>query len=71
MSDISFYDNGEAISFDRFCQNIFQARQVIRKVEADKVLLFDENSYQFSVWLFALIFEKKHVLLPPNSQSGT
>jgi len=71
MSDICFYGNGQAISFASFCQNIFQARQVIKKLKGNKVLLFDANSYKFSVWLFALIFEKKHVLLPPNAQSGT
>ncbi|MGB1263383.1 MAG: AMP-binding protein [Cognaticolwellia sp.] len=59
------------ITFSRFCEDIFQARAAIKKVPANKVLLFDADSYQFSVWLFALIFEKKHVLLPPNAQAGT
>lgn len=43
----------------------------VRKISGNKVLLFDADSYQFSVWLFALIFEKKQVLLPPNAQAGT
>ena len=71
MSDICFYCHDQAISFDRFCQDVFLARQTIKKTSGNKVLLFDSDSYQFSIWLFALIFENKHVLLPPNAQVGT
>ena len=71
MNNFCFYRNGQFITFESFCQSVSQARTAIRKVPATKVLLFDADSYQFAVWLFALIFEKKHVLLPPNAQAGT
>lgn len=71
MSDIGFYCHGQTISFDRFCQEVVHARQAVKKISGNKVLLFDADSYQFSIWLFALIFEKKHVLLPANAQAGT
>jgi acyl-coenzyme A synthetase/AMP-(fatty) acid ligase len=71
MNDLCFYSYGQGITFDTFRQNVLAARAAIKKVPCNKVLLFNADSYQFSVWLFALIFEKKHVLLPPNAQVGT
>lgn len=71
MSDFCFYRNGQFITFSTFCQRVSSARAAIRKTSGKNVLLFDADSYQFSIWLFALILEKKHVLLPPNAQAGT
>jgi len=71
MSDSCFYDAGKEITFKRFCQDVEKARQAVKNCPGNKVLLFDANSYQFSIWLFALIFEHKQVLLPPNAQKGT
>tara|TARA_R110000744_G_scaffold1965_6_gene7676 strand:+ start:5993 stop:7363 length:1371 start_codon:yes stop_codon:yes gene_type:complete len=71
MSDICFYLNGDNITFDQFCQDVAQAQIAVKETDAERVLLFNVDSYQFSVWLFALIFEKRRVLLPPNAQVGT
>ena len=71
MNDACFYCDGISITFKQFCQDITQAQVAVNKIQAKKVLLFNADSYQFSVWLFALIFENRHVLLPPNAQSGT
>ena len=71
MSDICFYRDGHHITFKQFCQDVTQAQVAVKQTDAKRVLLFNADSYQFSVWLFALIFENRHVLLPPNAQSGT
>lgn len=71
MNDNCFYRNDNFITFSMFCQRVSIARAAVRKVSCNKVLLFDTDSYQFAIWLFALILEKKHVLLPPNAQAGT
>lgn len=71
MNDVCFYRDGHHITFKQFCQDVTQAQVAIKQTDAKRVLLFNTDSYQFSVWLFALIFENRHVLLPPNAQSGT
>tara|TARA_R110002060_G_scaffold77098_3_gene88193 strand:+ start:217 stop:1587 length:1371 start_codon:yes stop_codon:yes gene_type:complete len=71
MNDVCFYRDGHHITFKQFCQDVTQAQVAVKQTDAKRVLLFNTDSYQFSVWLFALIFENRHVLLPPNAQSGT
>jgi acyl-coenzyme A synthetase/AMP-(fatty) acid ligase len=71
MTDLCFYSHGQSITFDTFRHHVLMARAAIKKNPCNKVLLFNADSFQFSVWLFALIAEKKHVLLPPNAQTGT
>lgn len=71
INNACFYRNGSSITFSQFCQDITQAQVAVNKTQAKRVLLFNADSYQFSVWLFALIFENRHVLLPPNAQPGT
>lgn len=70
MSDV-FYHQKHFLSFDEFASNIAAYRQKISTVECQDVLLFHQDSYQFTVWLFALVLEGKQVLLPPNRQLGT
>jgi len=69
--DICFYLNKQAYSFSQLSADIHNTRQVIRKTDADSVLLFHQSSYQFSVGFFALALEGRHIVMPPNAQQQT
>lgn len=71
MKHDCFLYNNQLISFSTFYQHIHQTRHNIAKYTGNNVMLFHTDSYQFTVLLFALILEGKHVILPPNKQSGT
>lgn len=71
MNNPCFYLSRGFVDFQRFHHDIQNIRQHIQAVHCENVLLFEPDSYQFSVLLFALLLENKHVLLPPNSQEGT
>ncbi|QUM81454.1 acyl-CoA synthetase [Moritella sp. 5] len=69
--DICFHINKQAYSFEQFSADIHDARQMIRQMDADSVLLFHQSTYQFSVGFFALALEGRHIVMPPNAQSQT
>lgn len=71
MDKPCFYRSNQLISFQQFYGDITAARQNLVSEKHHKIMLFHEDSYTFTVLLFALILEKKHVYLPPNKQVGT
>jgi len=71
MPHVCFLDNNKEITWLEFCSQIESIRQEIRKTQFESVLLYHNDSYQFSICLFALMLEQKHILLPPNSQQNT
>jgi len=71
MTNIAFITEDRTISIACFFADIEQVRQKINQSHYSNILLFDPETYRFTVQLFALLLEDKHVLLPPNAQSGT
>lgn len=71
MTDIAFITNNSAVNIECFYLDIAQIRQEIKRSPYQNVLLFDLDTYRFTIQLFALLLEDKHVLLPPNTQLGT
>ncbi|MBU2970276.1 AMP-binding protein [Pseudoalteromonas sp. C2R02] len=71
MSHICFLQGEKEISWSFFCTQVESIRQTIRQTQFENVLLYHSDSYQFSIYFFALMLEQKHILLPPNSQQET
>jgi len=71
MPHVCFLDNNKEITWSDFYQHVANARHHIRHTQFTNVLLYHNDSYQFSICLFALMLEQKHILLPPNSQQDT
>ncbi|GIC76884.1 AMP-binding protein [Moritella sp. F3] len=69
--DICFYINERAVSFNQFSADIDRARRDIAQIDAESVLLFHQSSYHFAVGFFALAFEGRHIVMPPNAQQQT
>lgn len=69
--NVAFITEDNTITLDDFYADIAQHRSVIKKFSCQNVLLFDLDTYRFTVQLLALLLENKHVLLPPNGQLGT
>lgn len=71
MNKACFFRNNELIDFSQLSADIASARKHISLYEFKEIMLFHTDSYEFTVLLFALVLENKHVLLPPNKQVGT
>jgi len=71
MTNIAFINQNKFISFDFFYADITQIRQKVKSTSFDNIILFERDTYRFTVQLFALLLEERHVLLPPNGQTGT
>ncbi len=71
MNNICFVKDSTLISLNDFLADIHLMRQTIKPFNQQNILLFNADSYLFTVQFFALILEQKHVLLPPNHQQGT
>lgn len=71
MNKLCFFRSGEIISFDTFMADISKVQAAIKATRYQNILLFEADSYRFSVRFFALFLEKRHVLLPPNGQVET
>lgn len=55
-----------AVSFQYFWQDVLQQRQLIAQHKERTWALWEANSYDFLVLLFAGLLAKKELLLPPN-----
>jgi acyl-coenzyme A synthetase/AMP-(fatty) acid ligase len=71
MNNIAFIVKNKFITIESFYSDIAQLRQNIKHFPYENILLFDLDTYRFTVQLFALLLENRHVLLPPNAQTGT
>jgi acyl-coenzyme A synthetase/AMP-(fatty) acid ligase len=71
MTNIAFIIQNELISLEYFYSDIAQIRKKVESSPYENILLFDLDTYRFTVQLFALLLEERHVLLPPNGQTGT
>lgn len=71
MTNVCFYHDGKAITVDNFLTDISIIREEIKPLSPNSFVLFNLDSYLFSVTLFALVLENRHVLLPPNGQIET
>jgi len=71
MNDVCFFREKAIVNHAQFLTDIAKAKQIIALSSAQKVLLFDQDSYCFTVQFFALILSGREVLLPPNEQPGT
>ena len=71
MNNIAFIVKNKFITIESFYSDIAQLRQNIKRFPYENILLFDLDTYRFTVQLFALLLENRHVLLPPNAQTGT
>ena len=71
MTNIAFIAENKLISIESFYSDIAQSRQILKRFPYQNILLFDLNTYRFTVQLFALLLENRHVLLPANAQDGT
>ena len=71
MNNITFIDKNKLISIESFYSDIAQLRQNLKRSPYQNILLFDLDTYRFTVQLFALLLENRHVLLPSNAQTGT
>ncbi|OTG64159.1 acyl-CoA synthetase [Acinetobacter sp. ANC 3903] len=57
------------VCFQDFWQDVIQQRHEIKALSQDSWALWEPDSYQFLVLLFAALLAKKQVLLPPNRVS--
>lgn len=57
------------VSFQDFWQDVIQQSQAIESLSQQSWALWEPDSYQFLVLLFAALLAKKQVLLPPNRVS--
>lgn len=57
------------ICFQNFWQDVIQQSHEIQSLPHDSWALWESDSYQFLVLLFAALLAKKQVLLPPNRVS--
>jgi acyl-coenzyme A synthetase/AMP-(fatty) acid ligase len=71
MNNIAFIIENKFISIESFYSEIDQLRKKIKHSSYQNVLLFDLDTYSFTVQLFSLLLEGRHVLLPSNGQTGT
>jgi acyl-coenzyme A synthetase/AMP-(fatty) acid ligase len=71
MSQVCFLAGDKKITWSFFCEQVESVRHIIRQTQFENILLYHSDSYQFSIYFFALMLEQKHILLPPNSQQET
>jgi len=71
MTNIAFITENIFVSIECFYADIAQIRHTVKRSPYQNILLFDLDTYRFTVQLFALLLEERHVLLPPNAQTGT
>ena len=71
MTNIAFITQNRFISIECFYSDIEQVRNNVKRSPYQNILLFDLDTYRFTVQLFALLLEERHILLPPNGQTGT
>jgi acyl-coenzyme A synthetase/AMP-(fatty) acid ligase len=71
MNNIAFITQNKFINIECFCADIAQVRNNVKRSPYKNILLFDLDTYRFTVQLFASLLEDRHVLLPPNAQPGT
>lgn len=71
MTNIAFITQNTFISIECFYSDIAQVRNDVKRSPYQNILLFDLDTYRFTVQLLALLLEDRHVLLPPNAQTGT
>lgn len=57
---------GSEVSFQAFWQDVLQQQQQIEQYKTGVWALWEANSYDFLVLLFAGLLAKKEILLPPN-----
>jgi 3-hydroxymyristoyl/3-hydroxydecanoyl-(acyl carrier protein) dehydratase len=57
------------VRFQDFWQDVIQQSHAIKSLSQDSWALWESDSYQFLVLLFAALLAKKQVLLPPNRVS--
>jgi len=71
MTNIAFITQNTFVNIECFYADIVQVRHNVKRTPYQNILLFDLDTYRFTVQLFALLLEERHVLLPPNGQAGT
>lgn len=71
MNNVCFLADENKITQTKFLTDIASVTEQIKLYSAEKVLLFNPDSYCFSVQFFALVLAGCDVLLPPNEQPGT
>lgn len=57
MNNICFIQDHSQIGFEQFSRDLAVMRRLIQEQPYQKVLLFDNDSYRFTLGLFALILE--------------
>lgn len=59
------------ISYSDWCKKVNLLATKYRESDAENWLLFDIDSYQFSLQFFAMLVAGKNIFLPPNQQPET
>lgn len=62
---------GDSVSVQQWLELVHGAAQYIAGRDGDKVMLFQRDSLQFSVWFIALCLQHKHIVLAPDDQPDT
>mgnify|MGYP000073646804 CR=1 FL=1 len=63
--------DGEMIDFARFHREVRITARYLRDAKVHQCALAFDNSYYFSVALFAALYAEAAIILPPNNQAGT
>lgn len=69
--DIAFSGDGQRYSYACWYQNVQQCYQHIVQQNGDRVLLYQPNCLQFSIWFIALAMAGKHIVLAADGQPET
>jgi acyl-CoA synthetase (AMP-forming)/AMP-acid ligase II len=56
----------QAISYAQFWQDVVEQSVEIENLQQDTWALWEQDSYEFIVLLFAALLAKKRIILPPN-----
>ena len=67
-----FVDGASAtLTVGCWAKQLAACRAMVSTMSGPRVLLYQDDSVQFSLWLFALLQAGKTVILPPNGLSET
>jgi acyl-coenzyme A synthetase/AMP-(fatty) acid ligase len=61
----------DSVTVQQWLEQVHGAARYIAGKNGDKVMLFQRDCLQFSVWFIALCLQRKHIVLAPDDQPDT